>query len=144
MATPYSTVHEAFLNKISDYDILKLLTIDREQILDRFLISACTQFKRVCKIDLTDRDDTLRQFNSQLDDDTIEILAMGECFYWVNPKVLNTENLKNALNTKDFQQYSPANLLNQLQTLRNTLSKEFKQAIINYSYANADISKLKE
>lgn len=133
--TSYDKIHKVFLNKITDYDILKYLTNIRNELLDSYLISASTNFKRVCKVDLSDRDDTLRQFNKDLDDEIIEILAIGEMYFWLNPKVLNTENLKNCLNTKDFSQYSPANLLKELQSLRNTIKKEFKQSIIDYSYA---------
>jgi len=86
---------------------------------------------------LFDKDDDLQQFNQDLDDEIIEILAIGEIYYWLSPKVLNTENLKNALNTKDFQQSSLANLLKELQSLRDSLYKEFKQNIINYSYDTA-------
>ena len=58
-------------------------------------------------------------------------------YYWLNPKVLNSENLKNVLNTKDFSLFSPADLLKKLQTLRDSMYKEFRQNIINYSYDTA-------
>ena len=137
MATPYSEIHNVFLNKITDYDILKYLDTEREDLLNHYLLSACTKFKRVCKIDLTDRDDTLKQFNQDLDEDIIEILATGEVYYWLNPKVLNSENLKNALNTKDFSLFSPTPLLKELQALRDSIYREFRQNIINYSYDTA-------
>ena len=129
--------NNVFLKKITDYDILKYLDTEREDLLNHYLLSACTKFKRVCKIDLTDRDDTLKQFNQDLDEDIIEILATGEVYYWLNPKVLNSENLKNVLNTKDFSLFSPADLLKKLQTLRDSMYKEFRQNIINYSYDTA-------
>lgn len=143
MATPYSVVHDRFLSKTTDYDILQFIDVEREELLKPFLISACVQFGRICKENLSDRDENLDEFKADLNDEIIEILAIGECFYWLNPKVLNTENLRNALNTKDFQQFSVPNLLGQLQTLRNSLKKEFRQAIIDYSYNTGDISDLK-
>lgn len=137
MATTYDEIHSVFLNKITDYDILKYIDDERKDLLNSYLISSCTKFKRACKIDLNDRDNVLETFNQTLDDEIIEILATGEIYYWLSPKVLNTENLKNYLNTKDFQQFSHANLLKELQSLKNTIYKEFKQNIINYSYDTA-------
>ena len=46
------------------------------------------------------------------------------------------------MNTKDFEMYSPANLLLQLRTLRNDLKKEFTQMIYEYSYLYGKIEEL--
>lgn len=143
MPTPYSAVHERLLSKISDYDILAFIDVEREELLRPYLMSACVQFGRVCKVDLSDRDDIIIQFNADLNDEIIEILAIGECYYWLCPKVLNSENLRNALNTKDYQVFSPEKLLGRLQSLRNDLKKEFKQAIIDYSYNTSSLADLK-
>lgn len=144
MPTPYSDIHQIFLSKISDYDILKFTEGERDDILLPYLKSACAEFNNVCKYDLNDRDDESMMFKEDLDDRVKEILATGECFYWVNPRVLNTEHLQLFLNTKDFNMASPANLLTQLRSLRNELKREFKQAIINYSYEVNDFKSLKE
>lgn len=143
MSTPYSKVHEMFLSKITSYDILNFLEIEREELLKPYLISACNRFKRVCKVNLADKDNTLNQFNTDLDDEVIDILATGEVYFWLNPKVLNEENFKNALSLKDYSQHSPANLLKELQSLRDSVCKEFKDLIKQYSYDNGDITKVK-
>lgn len=143
MATSYDVVHTRAIAKISDYDILKFDVDARQQIMDDYLFSADVEFQRLCKIDLADKDSELRQYNQTLTDEVIEILAAGEVYYWLMPKVLNTENLYNVLNTKDFSMYSPANLLKELQSLRDTFWNEFKRKMYLYTYRTASISELK-
>lgn len=143
MATSYSEIHARAISKISDYDILKFDVSTREMMLNEYLLSAQIEFQRMCKIDLSDRDDTLAQYNETLTDEIIEILATGEAYYWLMPKVLNSENLYNVLNTKDFTTYSPANLLKELQNLRDVLWKDFKRKMFEYTYRSADIAGLK-
>ena len=143
MATSYDAIHDRAIAKISDYDILKFDNETRQQILDEYLLSSQIEFQRLCKTDLSDKDDVLRQYNSDLGDEIVEILATGEVYYWLMPKVLNTENLYNVLNTKDFSMYSPANLLKELQSLRDTFWNEFKRKMYLYTYRTASISELK-
>lgn len=143
MATPYSEIHSRAIAKFSDYDILKFDISTREMMLNDYLLSAQVEFQRMCKVDLSDKDDILAQYNETLDDEVVEILATGEAFYWLYPKVLNSENLYNVLNTKDFTTYSPANLLKELQNLRDVLWKDFNRKMVLYTYRTADIAGLK-
>lgn len=144
MATPYTEIYERFVSKVSDYDILQFDRMDREDLLFPHLKSAIVKFKKICKIDLLDRDEDLKQFNNDLDDDVVDILAIGMVYYWVTPYVMNTDNLKNVLNTKDFNMYSPANLLEKLNQLRDIARKDFRRSITDYSYDNGDLQGLKE
>ena len=143
MATPYNEIHARAIAKFSDYDILNFDVSAREMIMRDYLISAQVEFQRMCKVDLSDKDDILAQYNETLDDEIIEILATGVAYYWLYPKVLNTENLYNVLNTKDFTTYSPANLLKELQNLRDVLWKDFNRKMVLYTYRTADIASLK-
>ena len=86
---------------------------------------------------------TKKQFNQDLDDEIIEILSLGIAFYWLSYKALNSELLKNVLNSKDYYYYSPANLLKEVQTLRKTIRDEFRGKMRQYSYNNNSISTLK-
>ncbi len=142
MATEYAKIYSRFLAKISDYDILKFEVDDRELILENYLISSIVSFKRICEIDLSDRDDNLKQFNQDLDDEIIEILSIGMLSEWITPKVLNSEILRKNLNTKDWQQFSDANLIKELSALKERVDKQHKKMIVNYSYNVADFSKL--
>lgn len=143
MATPYSAIHARAIAKLSDYDILKFDISTRELIMNEYLLSAQIEFQRLCDVDLADKDDMLAQYNTDLDEEIVEILATGEAYYWLSPKVLNTENLYNVLNTKDFSMYSPANLLKELQALRDMFWRDFKRKMYEYTYRTADIAGLK-
>lgn len=61
MATPFDVIHTRAIAKLTDYDILKLEPSMREQVLNEYLRSAQVEFQRLCKEDLSDRDDNLAQ-----------------------------------------------------------------------------------
>ena len=143
MATPFTDIYARAIFRFADYEFLKQDIETREGVLEKYLISAKTEFQRVCKTDLGDYDLELKQFNQTLDDEIIEILSLGIAFYWLSYKALNSELLKNVLNSKDYYYYSPANLLKEVQTLRKTLRNEFNSKMRQHSYNNNSISILK-
>lgn len=143
MATPFTDIYVRAIFRFADYEFLKQDIETREGVLEKYLISAKTEFQRVCNTDLGDYDIELKQFNQDLDDEVIEILSLGIAFYWLSYKSLNSELLKNVLNSKDYYYYSPANLLKEVQTLRKTLRDEFNSKMRQHSYNNNTISTLK-
>lgn len=143
MATPFTDIYARAIFRFADYEFLKQDIETREGVLEKYLISAKTEFQRVCKTDLGDYDIELKQFNQDLDDEVIEILSLGIAFYWLSYKALNSELLKNVLNSKDYYYYSPANLLKEVQTLRKTLRDEFNSKMRQHSYNDNTISTLK-
>ena len=143
MATPFTDIYARAIFRFADYDFLKQDIETREGVLENFLMSAKTDFQRVCKVDLGDYDPELKQFNQTLDDDVVEILSLGIAFHWLSYRALNSELLKNVLNSKDYYYYSPATLLKEVQTLRKTLRDEFNGKMRQHSYSNNTISTLK-
>lgn len=143
MATAFTDVYARAIFRFADYEFLKQDIETREGILEKYLMSAKTEFQRICKTDLGDYDLKLKQFNQDLDDEVIEILSLGIAFHWTSYKALNSELLKNVLNSKDYYYYSPANLLKEVQTLRKTLKDEFYSRMRQYSYNDNTISTLK-
>lgn len=143
MATPFTDIYARAVFRFADYEFLKQDIDTREGVLERHLFSAKTDFQRICKADLGSYDIELGQFNETLDDEVIEILSLGVAFYWLSYKSLNSELLKNVLNSRDYYYYSPANLLKEIQTLRKTLRAEFNRKMRQYSYHDNDISNLK-
>lgn len=139
MATQYTDIYDCFLGKISDYDFVQLDDFTQFTILGGYLKSAIADFEDTCKKDLEDRNDILAQFNVDLSAKEIEILATGMVVHWLEPRVLNTENLRNVLNTKDYSSFSPANLLEQMQTLLSTMKKHYRYMLVRYGYRNADL-----
>lgn len=137
MATKYDIVYSWFLHKVTDYDLPAFTDIEKEYVLLGYLKSACVKFSS-CKINLFDRDDTLKQFNQTLDDEILDILSENMIISWLQPRLNNTENLKNALSTKDFNLYSPANLLKELRETFKEINSNARKMISNYSFRHAN------
>ena len=143
MATPFTDIYDRAVFRFADYDFLKKDIQTREDILERYLMSAKTDFYRVCKIDLTDCDMETKQFNADLDDETIEILALGISFYWMSYKTLDSKALKNVMNSKEYYYYSPSALLKEVKALRDEIRSEFYSKMRSYSYIGNELETLK-
>ncbi|MFA6824915.1 MAG: hypothetical protein WCR38_04825 [Bacteroidales bacterium] len=141
MATPYSDVINSFLGKITDYE-LPLLETDRDSIVISYMHSANSKFKRICLVDLTDVDEDLKQFNQDLDDEIIDIITETMIVEWLKPKLYSLENLRNVLNTKDFTQFSPANLLDKIQATYKEAKLESKRMMNNYSHYHGKVDEI--
>lgn len=139
MATPFEDVYERAIFRFADAKFLQQDLEAREDILEKYLLSALTDFQHVSKVDISDYDLVTKQFNQTLGDDEIEILSLGLSFYWLSFKALDSELLKNVLNSKDYYYYSPGNLLKEVQTLRKTLYTEYWSAMRRYSFYGQDI-----
>ena len=143
MATKFENIFSRAIFRFADHDFLKEDIEAREEILEQYLMSAVAEFHRLCRTDIGEYNLTTKEFSQTLDDEVIEILALGIAFYWLSYKSLNSELLKNVLNSRDYYYYSPANLLKEIQTLRKTLRDEFNSRLRFYSYNNNTLSSLK-
>ena len=139
MATKYDAVYQKFLSRVSDYDFLEFDISTQYAIMREYLASAAADFNDVCRVDLDDRDDLILQFNYDLTNKEIEILAVGMVCHWLEPKVLSTDNLRNALNTRDYMVFSPAKLFEQIQDAYHTALHQFRFMKNMYSYRNGDL-----
>lgn len=139
MATSYVDVINRAQFRVTDYDVLKLTFQQQYDLMYKYMLSAIADFSPYCKFDLEDRNDDLAQFNQDLDNECIEILALGIAAYWMSSRSLNSELLYNRLSTKEYSYFSPANLLREVQTLRDTVMQEYRSAIVRYTYRHGDI-----
>ena len=93
---------------------------------------------------MNDREDDILSFAVTLTNREKDILALGMVLHFVEPYVYNTDALQNALNTKDFSLYSPANLLEKMTELMEMTEKRLRREINLYSFRNNEISGLTE
>lgn len=146
MSIPYDLFTGAFLGKVTEYDFIKLDDYDRNIMVDGYMKRACSQFDKICKYDLSDRDDLIRQFNIDVPDDEIDeildIVSEGMLVQWMKPYVFKQDNLVQLLNTKDFTAYSPAELFRQVNSAYSSVSKNFINAMREYSYNHGDLTEL--
>lgn len=147
MSIPYDAFIGAFLNKISEFELLQLDDNSRTEIVDGYLRRAVIAFRKNCKYDLfSTADDGTREFlvdvpHSDLDE-LVEIISEGMVVQWLKPYVYQQELLQNVLNTRDFTQYSPAELLMRVGNAYAKAQKDYTQMIREYSYNHGDLSDL--
>lgn len=146
MSVSYNLFTAAFLGKVTEYDFIKLDDYDRNSVVDGYMKRACAQFNKICKYDLVTGDDVVRELNTTIPDDEIDeivdIVSEGMLVQWMKPYVYRADNLENALNTSDFSQYSPAELLYRITSAYHEAKRDFKNMIKEYSYNHGDLGNL--
>ena len=141
MSTPFSTIYERALFKFKDHDLLNMSEETRDTFFYNFLIMAQTEFQKFSKTEIA-RDDELKEYTEDLDDEIVNILALGIAYNWVSFSTVDDDKLKNRMNTSDYNLYSPANNLKANNELRKDLLKEFRQAVRVYTYRNGDLTQI--
>lgn len=147
MVISYDTLTGAFLAKINEFDLLELSSENREAVVEGFIRRAVSYFKKNCKYDFTTSfDDTHREFTIDIADadydELVEILSEGMIVQWLKPYVYKQENLENALSTRDFSVYSPAELLLRVGNQYKKAQDDFTQLIREYSFNHNDLTRL--
>ena len=147
MRLSYNVLTAAFLAKISEYDFLQMGLQDRQDVIDGYLKAAVYMFRNNCAYDLfTTADDEAREFVEDIKaedmDELIDIISEGMVMQWMKPFLYRQENLENLLNTRDFELYSPANLLLRIGEAYKQVKKDYTQMIREYSYNHGDLTVL--
>lgn len=146
MSISYDTFVGAFLGKVTEYNFIQMDPYDRNRAVDGYMKRACAEFNKVCKYDLSDRDDVTREFAADIPeedlDEIVDIVSEGMLVQWMKPYFYNAENLQNVLNTSDFSAFSPAELLYRITTAYQEVKRDFKNMIKEYSYSHGDLSSL--
>lgn len=146
MGVSYDVFTNAFLSKVTDYNFLSFDRDNRTEIVDEYMKRAFTQFNKICKYDLFNRDDILRELSIDIAEEDIDeiadIVSEGMLVQWMKPYVYKAENLENILNTKDFTSYSPAELLLRVSDTYKELKKSFTNMMREYSYNHGDLTDL--
>lgn len=136
MATPYSKIYDRALAKLTDYDLAFLPEEDFQFMLRGWLVSAISKFRR-CAADLSDRDDELEVFNSDLKDEEIEILALLVVGEWLEPQVNSVTLTRQFFGGKEEKFFAQANQLDAIKTLRDETRTEARKLMRDYTYANS-------
>lgn len=147
MSVSYDRFTEAFLSKITEYDFIRLDQHERNETIDGYMKRAIAAFKKICKYDLTTTaDDIVREFDVEIPeedlDEIVDIISEGMLVQWLKPYTYRQENLENALNTRDFTTYSPAELLMRIGNAHATAKKDFTNMMREYSYNHGDLTAL--
>jgi len=147
MSVPYDLFASAFLSKITEFEFIKLQSENREAVIDGYLKRAVSAFRKNCKYNLYgSADDEEREFTVSIPetdvDEIVDIVSEGMVVQWLKPYIYKQELLENALNSRDWTTYSPAELLKQVGNAYAKAQRDYTQMIREYSYNHGDLTDL--
>ena len=133
--TSYETIYKLALRKIEDPFLAQWPEEDLENELHGWMLSAIAKFRK-CKHDLSDRDDNLKQFNSDLLLIEQEILANMMAREWLTPQLNSVNVTLQVFGGKEEKYYSQSAHLTSLETRDEKLKLEAQQLHRDYTYEN--------
>lgn len=149
MSISYDTFTDAFLAKITEFDLLDIASEQRDEIVAGYMRRAVAHFKHICHVDLTAcenkeerRYDTDENFSDEDVDELVDIVSEGMVVQWLKPYIYKQELLENVLNTRDYSTYSPANLLFRVRETYQKVQSDYTQMMREYSYNHGDLTVL--
>lgn len=137
MATPYETIYTRCLAKLEDPTLAMLPEEDLEDMLHGWMLSAIAKHRK-CEHDLSDRDEELKQFNSDLSDLELEIISLLMCREWVSQQLNSVALTLQVFSGKETNYFSQAAHLKELIALDDKWRLEAQQLSRDYTYTNND------
>lgn len=145
MSTLYSEIIDNFSKMIFEHKLTALSENERDEWITSLMKTACSKFGKTCRQDLTKRNDVEGYFEADLSDEEIDIICNYMICEWLKPYLYSSEVLRERLSTRDYSEYSPANLIEKINTVYNETKKNSRLLAVNYTYSNRDYKeKIKE
>lgn len=135
--TSYETLYNRCLSKIEDPTLAMLSDNDMDDMLHGWMLSAIAKHRK-CEHDMSNRDDELRQFNFDMSDLELEILAILMCREWVSQQLNSVTLTLQVFSGKETTYFSQAAHLKELQALDDKWRLEAQQLSRDYTYANSN------
>lgn len=135
--TSYETVYNRCLAKIEDPTLAMLQEEDLEEMLHGYLLSAIAKHRK-CEHDLSDRDEELRQFNSDLSDLEIEIISLLMCREWISQQINSVTLTLQVFSGKETNYFSQSAHLKELMALDDKWRLEAQQLSRDYTYTSSE------
>ena len=127
MATPFKTIVNRFLGKITDDMYLELTYEDTIRDSTQFLLDAIPYFE-FPRFPLYDYDEMEEQYNCDLTVEEINILALLMKTAWLDRQINSIENTRMKYSGADFKLTSQANHLSKLLQLKSENVRESTHA----------------
>ena len=137
MGTPYDVIYKWALRKIEDPSLVQWPDDVLDEELHGWMLSAIAKFRQ-CKNDLSDRDDELRCFNSDLLLIEQEILAVMMAREWLAPQLNSVNVTRQVFGGKEEKFYSQAAHGDFLNERDEKLKLEAQQLHRDYTYMDND------
>lgn len=141
--TTYQEIFDAFLDRITDYEFASYSVDLQEELLTSYMNSALARFGRICRQDLTDRDDSKGEFNIKLTIEEIDVITAWMEAEWLKQYMHDSDNLHNRINTSEFSSVSPANMLASIKDSYDNTRRQALSLMNKYSYIHGDYDSLK-
>lgn len=134
MPTSFDTIIDLALTLIDDYALINLYNQNQQKfftVCDSYLIAAIPNFTR-CKQSLS-YDATLRQFDNELTDLEISILADYWILVWFKRQTQDSKKFNALLQSSgSFKSHSAAQNLKEKNTYLNGLREKVSQKVTDY------------
>lgn len=127
MATSFETIIDRFLGKITDDMYLELTPEDTIRDAKQFLVDAIPYFE-FPRFALYDYNEELEEYNVELTDEEINILALLMKTAWLERQINSVENTRMKYSGSDFKMTSQANHLSKLIQLKHENVRESTHA----------------
>lgn len=138
--TPYTDINDLFLQQIDDYRIDKLFIENIDNLnsyLAGFMFLAIPEFIP-CSQDLSNRNETLMEFNFVMTDTNKKILSKLMVKEWLSKEVKDILQMRWNITDTDFKHYSEAQNISAKQSILRELMEEVSQLLVSDSYRNND------
>ena len=135
--TSYETIYNRALSKLEDPTLAMLPEEDLENMLHGYLMSAIAKHRK-CEHDLSDRDEELKQFNSDLSDLEIEIISILMTREWIGQRLHSVTNVMQVFGGKEEKWFSQSSHIKELREMDDRLRLEAQQLSRDYSYIDND------
>ena len=119
MATPYEKIYNRFSQKISDFNLVEADDHSLGEMLQGWLNSSIVRIRK-CQHDLSKRNDELQEFEEDLSDLEVELLALGMVDSWVSQYLNSTELVAQFIGGKEEKYYSQAAHIKELRDLKES------------------------
>ena len=135
--TPFSAVYDCFLSKVTDDMYMELTKDETTGLLQDFLLNAIPYFEFPRK-NIADYSIDNEEFNVELDQEEINILATYMAVEWLGQQLVIIDNVRQKYSGTDFKFTSQANhmgqvskLVDQYKTMGFHLQRLYKRREVN-------------
>lgn len=138
MGTPYQKVYERFLNQLIDFDLPRMSDSELAAYCLGFMKTAIIHI-RPLESNLEARNDSIMEFEEELLEVEIQIIACHMVAEWVGQKLYNSQLVTMFLGTKDEKFNSQANMISALKDLRDVKLAEARTLRRDYQYQHSEL-----
>lgn len=135
MATPYDKIYSRFFQKVTDFNLAEIDDASLDEMLQGWLNSAVIRVRK-CQHDLSKRDDEIQEFEENLSDLEVELLACGMVDSWLAPQLASTELTLQFIGGKEEKVYAQSSHIKELRELKESNLLEMNRLHNYYTYTN--------